>query len=205
MSDRDPQLLQLFHQNGGYLTPQDLKEDTYFNQLKRWVQQGKAQKVHRGVYRLTDSPLLEHEELLELQLRFPHIRYCLISALYLHGLTTTQPLRVQFAIPHHRTFPGVDHPPVEVYHFQDRHYQPHQTELTLSGTTRTLKLYTKEKTLCDLHRYQKKLGRDLYLEGLKKYLRHHKSPRQLIKVAREQHLDHKILTDLEVLLYDIDT
>lgn len=204
--DPDTQLFALFQQGGGYLTARELQDSgIYFNLLRRWEHQGKVHKLQRGVYRLADASMLSHEELLELQLRFPKARYCLITALFLHGLTTTQPLKIQLAFPHNHLFPGVDHPPVEVYYFRPGRYLPHMQDLPIAGTTRTLQVYSPEKTLCDLLRYHKKLGRELYIEGLKKYLRQHPHPHVLLSVAREQNVTHTLMPDLEVLLHDIDT
>jgi hypothetical protein len=35
-----------------------------------------------------------------------------------------------------------------------------------------IKIYNKEKTICDMFRYRNKYGEDLALEGLKNYLSH---------------------------------
>ncbi|MEW6421982.1 MAG: hypothetical protein AB1511_09690 [Deinococcota bacterium] len=48
-----------------------------------------------------------------MQLRVPHARPCLVTALNLHGLTTTMPVRLQVAIPRHRTMPALADLPVE--------------------------------------------------------------------------------------------
>jgi len=62
----------------------------------------------------------------------------------------------------------VIYPPVNIFYFRDRFYEPGiETITTAYGT---VKLYNREKTVCDLFRYRNKLGEDLALEGLKNYV-----------------------------------
>ena len=55
-----------------------------------------------------------------------------------------------------------------MFYFRDRFYEPGiETIQTKYGD---IKLYNREKTICDMFRYRNKLGEDLALEGLKNYL-----------------------------------
>ena len=173
--------------------------------LTRLLERGEVTRVQRGVYRLSRSsraPTVdaEREELLELQLRFPHARPCLVSALHLHGLTTTRPVALQLAIPSNRQL-RVAAPAVEVYYFAVRYYSEGVTELSVGD--RRLLTYTTEKTLCDLLRYAPKIGRELYLEGLRKYLRR-SAPSELIAQAKRLGIWQAMSRDVEVMLHDQD-
>ena len=43
--------------------------------------------------------------------------------------------------------------------------------MKIKTTSGVVKIYDKEKTICDLFRYRNKLGEDIAIEALKKYLR----------------------------------
>lgn len=193
-----------FRAGGGLLTAREARaRGLHPQRLARLVERGDIERVARGVYRLTDDDVAFGipEELLEVQLRAPHARPCLLSALHLHGLTTTRPARSQFAVPNKRTLPVKD---VEVFYFGAAAYDLGTQELPVAN--RVLTTYTPEKTLADLLRYAKKLGRDVYLEGLRNYLREHRrrGTRGLEAMAEKLGVLRELRRDLEVLLHEAD-
>ena len=200
-------LLELFEQHGGWLNAREVQDAQLPSMaLTRLLEQGLIERAQRGLYRLSDTSRLhqassEAEDLLELQLRFPYARPFLVSALHLHGLTTTRPSALQLAIPAHRHALPVESPAIEVFYLSPKHYDTHLTTLEVRG--RTLPTDSAEKTICDLLRYVPKFGRELYLEGLKKFLRQHPS-HQLIAVAKSSGVWTKLSKDLEVLAHDQD-
>lgn len=204
-------LLHLFEANGGYLTAQEARKAGFYNQqLRRLLHQGFLEQPQPGVYRLVNHLPTNLEDILEVQLRVEDARLCLISALDLHGLTTTRLNRLQFAVPHKKKFPTFSYPPVEVFYFQDSHHSYGQIDVPIEGTPRMVRTYTPEKTLLDLLKYHSRFGHNLYLEGLKNYLKGN-SPHHLIEVARgmpirgQNTLLSTLLHDLEVLLHDNET
>jgi hypothetical protein len=133
----------------------------------------------------------------------PYARPCLVSALHLHGLSTTRPAALQFAVPANRQFPALAYPPTEVFYFRPRAYETGRQVIPVLG--RSLETYTPEKTLADLLRFAPHFGRELYLEGLKKYLaRRLGSPTQLLAAARLGGVEIPMRRDLEVLGHDQD-
>ena len=206
-TDSRSSLQRLFRDHGGLLTAREVRAHGLHAQtLARLVERGEVERVQRGVYRLVsdEAAFGIAEELLEVQLRVPYARLCLISALHLHGLTTTRPARPQFAVPNNRVFPKLGDPPVEIFYFGGAAYGLGLAELPVAG--RVLTTYTPEKTLADLLRYAPKLGRDVYLEGLKNYLREHRSrgTRGLVEMARASGVEGELRRDLEVLLHEAD-
>ncbi|GEM48395.1 type IV toxin-antitoxin system AbiEi family antitoxin domain-containing protein [Deinococcus cellulosilyticus] len=204
-------LLQLFKTTGGYLTAQEARAAGFHNQqLRRLLHQQTIEQPQPGVYRLVNHFPTNFEDILEVQLRVEDARLCLISALDLHGLTTTRLSRLRFAVPHKKKFPTFSYPPVEVFYFQNSHHSYGQLDVPIEGTPRMVRTYTPEKTLLDLLKYHTRFGRDLYLEGLKNYLKRN-WPHHLIEVAREMPIRGKntllstLLHDLEVILHDIET
>jgi len=208
LSTTDP-LLRLLHERGGLITARAaVRAGLPSMALTRAVERGIIERIQRGVYRLVDDHLLpevdlEAQELLELQQRFPFARPCLVSALHLHGLTTTRPTALQLAIPAHRHRPQISAPRTEVYFLRPKVYGEGVVSLDVRG--QALITYSPEKTLTDLLRYAARFGRDLYLEGLKKYLRLPERDLALLtETAQRLGVATALHHDLEVLLHDQD-
>ncbi|MFK7603811.1 type IV toxin-antitoxin system AbiEi family antitoxin domain-containing protein [Deinococcus sp. SM5_A1] len=202
-------VLDLFARRGGYLTAQDAAGSGIpGTTLTRLLRSGVIERPQRGVYRLADTGGLESvpaelDDLLEIQLRFSYARPCLVSALHLHGLTTTRPAALQFAVPANHRRPVLDYPRLEVFYFGARFYGAGLTVQAVRG--RPLTTYTAEKTLTDLLRYSSRYGRELYLEGLKNYLRQPEaSVHALVAMGKDQGVWKTLGHDLEVLSHDQD-
>jgi predicted transcriptional regulator of viral defense system len=203
------EVLDLFTRGGGMLTARDAaRAGVRSVTLTRLLRRGVIERAQRGVYRLVDVgdlPVADGaaEDLLEVQLRAPYARPCLVSALHLHGLTTTRPTVLQFAVPSRHRPPAVDTPAIEIFYFGPRAYGAGLVTVNVRG--RILTTYSAEKTLTDLLRYAPKFGRDLYLEGLKKYLKRPQAQVQaLIELGQAQGVWRRLSHDLEVLLHDQD-
>ncbi|WP_293914327.1 type IV toxin-antitoxin system AbiEi family antitoxin domain-containing protein [Deinococcus sp.] len=203
------QLLDLFQAQGGLLTARAARQAGLPSMaITRLLEKGLIERIQRGVYRLTDESELptadlEALDLLEVQLRSPYARPCLVSALHLHGLSTTRPAALQLAIPRHRHRPRIETPQTEFFFFGPRAYGTGLTTLDVRG--QALVTYSPEKTLTDLLRYAPKFGRELYLEGLKKYLGRRAVPLyRLTEAARDAGVWTAMSRDLEVLLHDQD-
>jgi hypothetical protein len=82
--------------------------------LKRLCERGSLEKIGRGLYRLSDSPVTELSSLAEVAKRVPHCVICLLSALQLHGLTTEVPHAVWLLIDRRARMPKLDQPALEV-------------------------------------------------------------------------------------------
>lgn len=193
----------LFAQRGGLLTRRELDDaglDPHL--LVQGVRSGRIERLQRGVYRLTQTPPLGFDDLLEVQLRLPRSVTCLVSALSFHGLTVLNPGYVEVAVPAGVRFPQLEYPPVQVYTFSGDHFS-YGIETHILGD-RPLRVYSMEKTLVDLLRLSHRLGREPFLEGLKTYLRPHPSRRRnlprLLEAARIGRMEARLKGILEVLL-----
>jgi predicted transcriptional regulator of viral defense system len=130
---------------------------------------GKLERVGRGLYRLADLPPMGNPDLTAVSLMAPKGVLCLISALAWHGLTTQIPHDVYLALPRGATPPRVDYPPVRVFWFKDRAFSEGIETHQVDGVS--LRIYGVEKTLADCFKYRNKLGLDMAVEALKRYVR----------------------------------
>jgi predicted transcriptional regulator of viral defense system len=156
---------------GGYARMKELRAAGFqTREVAALVAAGSIERVKPGLYRLAGQTVTgEHAGLVDVCRAVPDGVICLISALDYHGLTTFNPSEVYVAIPHGGKPPRIHYPPIKPFFFRERFYTPGIEKVpTLAGEIR---IYSREKTVCDMFRYRHKLGEDLALESLKQYLK----------------------------------
>jgi predicted transcriptional regulator of viral defense system len=158
--------------NGGYARMKDFKSQHFSTvEIKRYVENGTLEKIKSGLYRLSEIEFPDHVNMgfIDVSKAVNNSVICLISALDYYELTTFNPSKIYIAVSHNKQAPKIDFPPVKVYYFRERFYKP-GIEL-IETPYGKIKIYNKEKSVCDMFRYRKKLGEDLALEGLKNYVK----------------------------------
>ncbi len=156
---------------GGYGSMRDMKAASIqTREIARLLHDGTIEKIKPGLYRLATRPKGGplRDTLIDVCEAMPRGVICLLSALDYHDLTTFNPSEVYVAIPHADKPPKITYPPVKTFFFRDRFYAPGIVHVrTPSGTVR---VYSMEKTICDMFRYRHRLGENLAVEGLRTYL-----------------------------------
>lgn len=169
---------------GGYARMKELRAAGFqTREVAALVAEGAIERVKPGLYRLAGQTVIgEYVGLVNVCRAVSDGVICLISALDYHGLTTFNPSEVYVAIPHGAKPPRMHYPPIKPFFFRERFYTPGiETMSTLAGEIR---IYNREKTVCDMFRYRHKLGEDLALESLKQYLKQKdSSTAQLLEYA----------------------
>jgi predicted transcriptional regulator of viral defense system len=156
---------------GGYARMKDLRAAGFqTREISDQVAAGLIERVKPGLYRLAGlADTAEHAGLVDVCRAIPEGVICLVSALGYHGLTTFNPSEVYVAITHGGKPPRMNYPPIKPFYFRERFFTPGIE--TVSIPAGGIRIYNREKTVCDMFRYRRKLGEDLALEGLKEYLK----------------------------------
>ena len=136
----------------------------------RWVlpdlvRAGIIERVRHGLYRLPDAPALDHRDMAEACAAVPRGVVFLLSALSYYDLTTYNPWRVSLAVQSKAKVVLPQSPPIELHYLRPQYHE-------LGVVTRDLpagriRIYDREKTVCDCLRYRNRIGLDIALEGLK--------------------------------------
>lgn len=150
--------------------------------LARWLATGRLERVRRGLYRATDR-FVTHQDLLEAWTAAPYSVVCLLSALTFHGLGTQVAGRVYLAVDRTHRAPTLAYPPLEVHHFPAAIFR-YGVQYHPVGQ-RQVPVYSPEKTLADLLRYERFTGRDVFLEGLQHYLKRQERDLKLLLEAAQ--------------------
>ncbi|GAB1444255.1 type IV toxin-antitoxin system AbiEi family antitoxin domain-containing protein [Ignavibacteriales bacterium] len=155
--------------SNGYARMKDLKErGIHPREIKKALDDGLIDKVKPGLYKLIDFPWDENSSFVDVYRSNNKAVICLTSAIEYYGLTTFNPSYISIAIPENARLNKIFYPPVRVYYFRDTVYQTGIEKI--SSKSGEFLIYTVEKTLADLFRYQQKIGDDIVLESLKNYM-----------------------------------
>jgi predicted transcriptional regulator of viral defense system len=166
-------IIEIFEKNNGYSRMIDLKKaHIHTRTVANAVKDRIIEKVKPGLYKLIDFPWDEHNSFVDVYNSNKKAVICLLSAASYYELTTFNPPEVYVAVPNNTDRFTLHYPPIKVFYFSDNNYEPGiETLETKSGI---VKIYNKEKTICDLFRYMNKLGEDVAVESLKEYLKNRK-------------------------------
>jgi predicted transcriptional regulator of viral defense system len=163
----------------------ELKEANFHTRdINSLVKEKTIEKIKPGFYRISDFSYFKdvNVSLITVCRAEPQAVICLLSALDYYQMTDFNPSEIYFAIPHSQKKKIIIKPPVKTFFFRERFYKPGiEIIKTKYGD---LKIYNREKTVCDMFRYRNKLGEDLAAQALKSYLKQkNKSIAALIKYA----------------------
>ena len=178
-------IISYISKNGGFATMKELKEVNFHTRdIAKLVKENIIVKIKPGMYRISDYSFFKNVNvsLITVCRAEPLAVICLISAMDYYEMTDFNPSEIYYAIPHSRKSKSIIYPPVKTFYFRDRFYNPGiETIKTKYGD---LKIYNKEKTVCDMFRYRNKFGEELAMQALKNYLgQKKKSIASLIKYA----------------------
>lgn len=167
--------------------------------LASLVDAGTLERLGRGVYRRTDAPLADHD-LIEVALRAPDATLCLVTALAHHDLTDAIPATIDVALPRSRRAPKVD-APVTWHRFHEDTFLLGRERMNVDDGVR-IGVYSPERSIVDAFRLRSRVGEDVAIEALKRWLRRPGAmPSELLALARSfPTAEPSLLRALQVLL-----
>ncbi len=190
------EVVKLFKQHHYYLRSGQLaKYKVHTSLIRKMLDSGQLEKIKRGLYRLPVATIPEHEnftfDYFDAAVAVPKGIFCLATALYYYGLSTQRPAVFDMAIPRTQRTPKIYTVSVRFYRFLEPYYsygvEEIQTELA------PLRIYNREKSICDAFRQRRIIGEDIALESLNAYLKQgKKNINKLLKMAAFCKIKHII-------------
>jgi predicted transcriptional regulator of viral defense system len=161
--------------------------------------QGYVERIRNGFYKLpnTDEP---SEEILISKL-LPHGIVCVESALFHYGYSDFAPREWSVAVTRSfsRAIKAMQEVPVKVYYIQNEFYRYGVTVEEFNGVA--LKVYNRERTICDCFKYRTKLDNEIFNKAVNAYaLDSKKNLTNLSKYAKEMGVYKNLMNIMEVLL-----
>ena len=192
--------LRLFiDQKGGIVKKEEFAQlDVDYRKILELVDQGSLVRIKNGYYTDRIDRFSEEELIARL---FPDARLCMESALYAYGYIRQKPYGWHLAVDKNTSKSRfkIDYPKVIPYYTEP-------DALTLGSTViererLTFQIYNKERMICDCLKYEEKLERALFQEGLQAYIRDpDKNVSALMEYARARKVVGKVQSMIGVWL-----
>lgn len=132
--------------------------------LQQLLRSGALVRISRGLYATPDRALTELDQLVQLSIKYPHMVFCLLTALQIHGLTTQAPHEVWVAISSKARAPSLIYPPLHIVRLSDPGLGIEQK--LIDGVVH-IPVTSVAKTVADCFKFRNKIGLDIALEALR--------------------------------------
>lgn len=130
----------------------------------------KVDELSRGVYRQASAPETAHLDLLAVCARVPRAIVCGESALALHELIDDIPSAVHIAVARGSHRPSISYPPVVVSQYTADTFDLGREEFQAAPGEK-ISVYSAPRSVVDAMRYRHRIGENLALSALGRYLR----------------------------------
>lgn len=192
------ELEKILVKNHGLLLTKDFVKVGISKQLLgQYVKKGLIKRIAHGVYLSIDAV---NDELYVLQARSKRAVYSHETALFIHDLTDSEPKNTTVTVPSGYNATKLKESGLQVYFIKEELLELGVEERkTVLG--RPIKVYDKERTLCDLMRNRSSLDVSIINEGIKRYLLlEDKDSFKLMKYAKQLRVESILRNYLEILL-----
>lgn len=187
----------LIEKNNGYLiTSEAVEQGISKPTISKYIKEHDMEKAAHGIYILND---VWPDELFVLQARNSAIIYSGETALYLHKLTDREYSHIYFVVP---TGYNASHIKADKI---VRYENPVEYELGVceveASSGNLVRVYDKERCICDLVKNRKNTEIQLYQTAIKEYMSDkHKNLSHLIKYAEVLGVRDEVMKYVEVLV-----
>lgn len=186
-------------QKGGIIKKEQIKElGVDYRKILSYVEKGELIRVKNGYYAVTLDDFSEEELIAML---FPDGVLCLESALFFYGYTSKKPYGWKIAVDKNTSKSRfkLDYPQVTPFYTEPEVLQLGVTTIMLGE--KKMKIYERERLVCDCLKYEDKMDREIWKEGLLSYIQDpDKDVEKLMRYARERKVLKKVQTMIGVWL-----
>lgn len=169
----DKKLLELFEHNNGILRTKQLTSNgIYYKKIQTLLNRGEIIQPMRGYYQMSSH--LNYSDVPLLVAMFPDAVLCMESALSHYGYTECTPSEWQLAVVSNtnRTRFNIDYPFVRPHFIEQNKFSIGITETVIDDCK--IKIYDKERTICDILLHKNKIDAEIYNYAIKSYLKDEK-------------------------------
>lgn len=188
-----------FKKNGGILRTSELnKLGLSSRQINKLLDSRDIIRIKRGVYELPDS--IYSEEVVIARL-FPNSVIFLESALMIYGYTDRIPVAWQIAVDRdsEKTQYQIDYPQINVFYMEPKLLDVGIDTIQIEGVN--VKIFNRDRTICDVLRYENKLEREVFSNAIQRYVKDPKiNIRRLLEYSDIFNIKNKVQTYIGVWL-----
>lgn len=192
-------LLQLLEKRDGNLSMKEARaEGIAAATVQRLVETGKLLRVSRGYYVLDGHGV---DELFMVQSRFTRSVFSHETALDLYSLSTNIPKKIHLSVPtnYHIQRKNLDEEFVRVHKVKDEIFELGMRKIE-SYQGNPIRVYDKERTICDMWNPRYNATFETKLDALKDYMREKdRDPMKLREYREKLNVDPKLANYMEAL------
>ena len=165
--------------------------------LKKYCDAGKLERIRKGLYILSGE-LPDEYALLQLRSKYAVFSYG--TALFLWGLSDRIPHVYDITLPRGANINSLkkDVSNLRCHYVQQEIYEIGITDVQ-SPLGATVKVYDRERCICDLIRDKDQMDMQLFTQAIKGYFKSKPNNRKLLKYSRLFGIEEKVRTYMEVL------
>lgn len=188
-----------FIKNSGVLKTCELNDlGLSSRQIKKLLDDDFIVKIKKGFYELAEA--VSREEVIISRL-FPDAVIFLESALMHYGYTDRIPSAWQIAVNRYSKSSkyNIDYPIIEPFYLEPKFIQIGVDEIQIENVK--VRIYDRDRTICDVLRYEKKLEKEVFNNAIKRYVKDpKKNVRRLFEYAEVLNIKNKTQTYIGVWL-----
>ena len=186
-------------ENGGIIKTSQITElGVDYRRILSWVKDGTLERVKSGYYSFGFKERSEEDLILGL---FPDGVLCLESALYYHHYIDRKPYQWHIAIDKNTSKSRfkMDYPVILPSYTEPEVLKLGVEEIPFASGM--MKIYNKQRMICDCLKFEEKLDRDIFKRALLSYIADNsKDIAELLTIARERKVLQKVQSTLGVWL-----
>jgi predicted transcriptional regulator of viral defense system len=186
-------------ENGGIVKTCQITElGVDYRRILAWVEDGTLERVKSGYYSFGYKERSEEDLILGL---FSDGVLCLNSALYYHHYIEQKPYQWHIAVDKNTSKSRfkMEYPIILPYYTEPEVLELGVMEIPFSSGT--MKIYNKERMICDCLKFEEKLERDIFKRALLSYIADgSKNISELLRIARERKVLQKVQNMIGVWL-----
>lgn len=188
----------LLKENNGSIKASDIRKAGYDNSvLRRLEKSGELERVSYGLY--IDSNTFADDYMIA-QHRVSKGIFSHDTALYFHDLSNRTPLKLTMTVPNGYNSRYLKNPDYQFFYCKQELYALGVIDIQ-SPFGNTIKIYDKERTICDCIKKINKLDSNLVLEAIKKYMNEIGNDyAKLIEYSKLLNIEQRVQQYMEVLL-----
>jgi hypothetical protein len=194
------EIKQIFDKNSGFLRTKELyAERIFYDEIQFLIKEGHVEKIRYGYYQWIDTE--NPSEVIIIKRLFPDGILCMDTALFFHKYNDRTPQTWHIAVSKDASKSRfkLDYPFVKPYYIEPKLLNIGITQGDIDGNQ--VRIYDKERTICDCLRYEKKMDREIFVNAVQHYISDSsKNIPILINYARSFRISQKVKNIIGVWL-----
>lgn len=182
----------IFDGHGGVMRTVDLSASKiYYADIQKLIREGVIEKIRYGYYQWIDHE--NPSEVTTVTGLFPDGIFCMNTALFYYGYSDRTPLEWHIAVSKDsgKSRFNVDYPFVKPYYIEPAVLEIGLTRVKMDG--RQVRIYDKERVICDCLRYAKKMDKEIFNKAIQAYVNDTgKNISRLMEYAKKLRAEKKV-------------